>query len=192
MCFTYVGVTQQLHDPHLPEELHKNKQTSHTGCGVKHVERVHVLRLFFTQRPLRVTFPDERDREWTFEVTESVHFLFVGEVSGGEANKCRSLQYRHRSTPNQFKKQTLGLVQRCSLGIITHSATAINLQTQHQPPAGLSLRLASYLYLCDESLLFLRSVPRVCVWMHECRGVRVSGRTPPCSDQTTVIAACFL
>lgn len=78
------------------------------------------------QRPLRVTVPDERDRQRTCEVAENVRFLFV------RRNHWRgTLQHGHSIEPNQFKRQNLGLVKICSTGIITHthSATVINLQT---------------------------------------------------------------
>lgn len=67
---TYVGVIQQLHDPHLPEELQHNKR----GAAGRQTRRASF------------SFARQEVNEPTFDVAESVHFLFVGEGTGGKTN----------------------------------------------------------------------------------------------------------
>lgn len=68
---TYVGVVQQLHDPHLPEELEHNNRRGAAGRQTRRAS---------------FSFARQEVNEPTFDVAESVHFLFVGEGTGGKTN----------------------------------------------------------------------------------------------------------
>lgn len=95
---------------------------------------------FSMPRQLRVTFPDKRDRERTFEVAVKVHFLFCGRNYWRESKQTRVV-----TTPIQIHDQTSfqkskiwGWLKRAKLGI-SHSP---RLETVHRCtctkiPAGL-------------------------------------------------------
>lgn len=114
-CFTYVGVIQQLHDPHLPEELHKtNKQATQVVASNVSSQFALLHLPFYAAATSGDISRQARSRTDVWGGCKSSLPVLRAKLLERKQTNAGCYDTVTDPWPNQFwKKQNLGIVKTC-------------------------------------------------------------------------------